>query len=46
MDSDIRKIEGADLCVWPDGTWCLHEDLGEFGHIMTDDYEVVERVSA
>lgn len=30
----------ADLCVWPDGTWCLREDLGEHGH-MGDDYEVV-----
>ena len=36
----VRAISAADVCLWPDGTWCLHEDLGEYGH-MSDDYEVV-----
>lgn len=36
----MRKIRGDDVCLWPDGTWCLHEDLGEYGY-MSDDYEVV-----
>lgn len=36
----VREIGPADICVWPDGAWCLHEDLGEFGW-KSDDYEVV-----
>ena len=36
----IRRPKADDLCVWPDGTWCLVEDLGEYGH-MNDDYELV-----
>jgi len=24
-------------CEWPDGTWCLLEDLGDF-YFMSDDY--------
>lgn len=36
----IRKISPDDLVVWPDGTTCLHQDLGEYSY-MSDDYEVV-----
>lgn len=36
----VRAISAADVCLWPDGTWCLHEDLGEMSH-LGDDYEVI-----
>lgn len=25
--------------VWPNGTWCLDEDLSEYLTFMSDDYE-------
>ena len=36
----VRKIAGEGLVLWPDGTWCYHEELREHAH-MSDDYEVV-----
>ena len=27
---------------WPDGTWCLQEDLEEYLNFQSDDYKVVE----
>lgn len=38
----IRKIGPADICLWPEGFWCLHEDLGEYlSRDAGDDFEVV-----
>ncbi|MNU33556.1 hypothetical protein D3C71_221190 [compost metagenome] len=36
----MRRLRADDVHLWPDGTWCLHEDLGEYGH-MSDDYEII-----
>ena len=37
----MRKIEGEDICLWSDGTWCYYEELEEMTH-MSDDFEIVE----
>lgn len=29
------------ICIWPDGEWCLLEELTEMSH-RSDDYEVRE----
>lgn len=29
------------VCIWPDGTWCLLDEVEEF-RWMSDDYKVVE----
>ena len=34
-------MSGDDLCLWPDGTVCLAEDLDEMLVFMSDDYERV-----
>ena len=36
----IRAIQSNDLILWPDGTWCLYEQIHEYSH-MSDDYTVV-----
>lgn len=36
----IRCISHEDICLWPDGSWCFHGDLEEYGW-MSDDYEVL-----
>lgn len=36
----IRKAGPGDVCLWPDGSWCMHEDLGEHGQ-PSGDYEVI-----
>ena len=28
------------VCVWPDGTWCLEEEVGQFNW-KSDDYEIL-----
>lgn len=28
------------VCEWPNGDWCLLEDIEEFGCDKSDDYEV------
>lgn len=37
---NIRPIPCNAIVLWPDGTWCYHEDLSEYQH-MSDDYEIV-----
>lgn len=37
---NIRKINGQDICHWPDGSWCFYEDLSEYNW-LSDDYEVL-----
>ena len=29
-----------EYAVWPNGDWCLIEDLGDYLGYMSDDYEV------
>jgi hypothetical protein len=35
--------EGIKLVLWPDGTWCWHDDFREEDWtFMSDDYEVID----
>ena len=38
----MAKVEDGKIliCAWPDGTWCLKEDIEEYTH-MSDDYFIV-----
>jgi len=31
-----------DLCLWPDGTYCLYEDLEDYLTMMSDDFEIID----
>ncbi|MBT2325539.1 hypothetical protein J7E62_24705 [Variovorax paradoxus] len=42
--NEIRPINGEDVCLWPDGSWCYRCDLEEYSW-MSDDYEVIRRDS-
>lgn len=47
VKTEIKPFEGMTLTslepidhvhVWPDGTWCYHEDLQDHLSFMSDDY--------
>lgn len=46
-DPDVLAIaaehdaEFTAYCVWPDGTWCEHDELSQMTH-MGDDYGIIE----
>lgn len=39
MMHEVRKLSSQDIMLWPDGTWCFREELGDMVH-MSDDYEI------
>lgn len=41
LEQDRRKMQREDVCLWPNGDWCLAEDLEEYLQSHSDDYEVV-----
>lgn len=32
-----KPLNGADICIWPDDTWCSADELPQYSH-MSDDY--------
>ncbi len=30
------------ICLWPDGTWCEHDDIESYLQWMSDDYQLLE----
>ena len=36
----MSQHNGVSVCEWPNGDWCLLEDIEEFGYDKSDDYEV------
>lgn len=45
MADQIQPISNEDVMLWPDGTWCFRQYLGEHSH-MSDDFEVLPVNSA
>jgi len=33
-------MNSDDICLWPDGTWCYWNEIGDYSY-MSDDYEVI-----
>ena len=38
----MSQHELITVCEWPNGDWCLLEDLEYYGFDKSDDYEVLE----
>jgi len=36
----MSRHNEVSVCEWPNGDWCLLEDIEEFGYDKSDDYEV------
>jgi len=39
---EMSQHDLVKLCEWPNGDWCLLEDVEEFGCDKSDDYDVLE----
>ena len=38
---NVREINGEDILLWPNGSWCYRYELEDnFGH-LSDDYVVI-----
>lgn len=39
MDTNIteRKPHNDDVLTWPDGSWCVRQDIGEYPHMSATD---------
>jgi len=35
------SVDGEDIALWADGTWCFREEIEEYMTMMSDDFSIV-----